>query len=95
MRTPDRSVIVSAPGRRLANVAAAAYPDYPMTSPKPRLTQGPVGRQLVGMTVPVFFGIFMMMLQSFVDMWFIGKVGDRELAALSFGFPITCIQCGC
>jgi len=62
-----------------------------MTSPKPRLTQGPVGRQLVGMTVPVFFGIFMMMLQSFVDMWFIGKVGDRELAALSFGFPIIMI----
>ncbi|MDH4072093.1 MAG: MATE family efflux transporter, partial [Gammaproteobacteria bacterium] len=62
-----------------------------MTSRRPRLTQGSVGRHLVGMTVPVFFGIFTMMLQSFVDMWFIGKVGDWELAALSFAFPVIMV----
>jgi putative MATE family efflux protein len=62
-----------------------------MTAPQPRLTQGPVGRQLVGMTVPVLFGIFTMMLQSFVDMWFIGQVGVRELAALSFAFPVIMV----
>lgn len=56
-----------------------------------RLTQGSVGRHLVDMTVPVLFGIFMMMAQAFADMWFIGRVGDRELAALSFGFPILMI----
>jgi len=43
------------------------------------------------MTVPVLFGIFTMMLQSFVDMWFIGQVGDRELAALSFSFPVIMV----
>ena len=43
------------------------------------------------MTVPVLFGIFTMMGQSFVDMWFIGQVGDRELAALSFSFPVLMI----
>ncbi|MEX2496508.1 MAG: MATE family efflux transporter [Woeseia sp.] len=53
-----------------------------------RLTHGPVGRHLVGMTLPVLFGIFMMMLQAFVDAWFIGRVGDRELAALGFTFPV-------
>ena len=62
-----------------------------MNAPQPRLTQGPVGRHLVGMTVPVLFGIFTMMLQSFVDMWFIGRVGDRELAALSFSFPVIMV----
>jgi len=62
-----------------------------MTSAPPRLTQGPVGRQLVDMTVPVLFGIFTMMAQAFADMWFIGRVGDRELAALSFAFPILMI----
>jgi putative MATE family efflux protein len=62
-----------------------------MEQPTARLTQGPVGRHLVDMTVPVIFGVFMMMLQGFVDAWFIGQVGVRELAALSFGFPILMI----
>jgi putative MATE family efflux protein len=59
-----------------------------MAAPQPRLTQGSVRHQLVGMSVPVLFGIFMMMMQGFVDMWFIGRVGDSELAALSFAFPV-------
>jgi putative MATE family efflux protein len=62
-----------------------------MASPKPLLTQGPVGRQLVTMTVPVLFGIATMMGQNFVDMWFIGRVGVRELAALSFAFPVLMV----
>lgn len=62
-----------------------------MEQPQARLTQGPVGGHLVAMTVPVLFGVFMMMLQGFVDAWFIGQVGVRELAALSFGFPILMI----
>jgi putative MATE family efflux protein len=43
------------------------------------------------MAVPVFFGIFTMMLQSFIDMWFVGRVGGRELAALSFAFPVIMV----
>ncbi len=56
-----------------------------------RLTQGPVGRHLVDMTVPVLYGITMMMAQNFADAWFIGQVGDRELAALSFAFPVLMV----
>lgn len=62
-----------------------------MESEKARLTEGPVGRHLVNMTVPVLFGITTMMAQGFVDAWFVGRVGVRELAALSFGFPILMI----
>lgn len=62
-----------------------------MESGKARLIEGPVGKHLIDMTVPVFYGIFMMMLQGFADAWFIGQVGDRELAALSFAFPILMI----
>ena len=62
-----------------------------MASAQARLTQGSVGRHLVDMAVPVLFGIFTMMTQAFADMWFIGRVGDRELAALSFAFPILMI----
>lgn len=43
------------------------------------------------MATPVLFGIFTMMGNAFADMWFIGRVGDRELAALSFAFPILMI----
>ncbi len=32
-----------------------------------------------------------MMLSTFIDMWFIGKLGDRELAALSFAFPVLMV----
>jgi putative MATE family efflux protein len=66
-------------------------PGHTMEQPKARLTQGSVGRHLVDMTVPVLYGIFMMMLQGFVDAWFIGQVGVSELAALGFGFPILMI----
>ncbi len=43
------------------------------------------------MTVPVLFGISMMMAQGLIDTWFLGQVGDRELAAFGFGFPILMI----
>ena len=56
-----------------------------------KLITGPVGEHLVDMTVPMLFGIFTMMMQGFADAYFIGQVGDRELAALSFAFPILMI----
>lgn len=62
-----------------------------MTSKPARLIEGPVGRHLVDMTVPMLFGIFTMMMQGFADAYFIGQVGDRELAALSFAFPMLMI----
>ena len=62
-----------------------------MNERRARLTQGPVGRHLVDMTVPVLLGITTMMAQSLIDTWFIGKVGVDELAAFGFGFPILMI----
>ena len=62
-----------------------------MDEPKARLTEGPVGQHLIDMTVPVLFGISMMMAQGLIDTWFLGQVGDRELAAFGFGFPILMI----
>jgi len=62
-----------------------------MASQKAKLTEGPVGRHLVNMSVPILFGITMMMAQSIIDAWFLGKVGDRALAAFSFGFPILMV----
>jgi putative MATE family efflux protein len=44
------------------------------------------------MTVPVLFGITTMMAQGLIDTWFIGRVGDAELAAYGFSFPILMIM---
>ena len=62
-----------------------------MESPRARLTEGPVGRHLVHMTVPMLLGIATMMGQGLIDAWFLGKVGDSALAAFSFGFPMLMI----
>lgn len=62
-----------------------------MTHKKTRLTEGPVGKHLINMTVPMLLGITTLMGQSFIDTWFISRVGVRSLAAYSFGFPILMI----
>lgn len=62
-----------------------------MNKPEARLTQGSVGRHLAHMAIPVLLGVFMLMLQTFIDAWFIGQVGDRELAALAFAFPVLMV----
>jgi MATE family, multidrug efflux pump len=62
-----------------------------MQSGRAKLTEGPVGRHLVDMTVPVLLGIMTMMGQALVDAWFLGRVGDRALAAHAFSFPIIMI----
>ena len=56
-----------------------------------KLTEGPVGRHLVEMTLPVLLGVATMMGQAFIDAWFLGRVGDRALAAHAFSFPILMI----
>ena len=62
-----------------------------MTAEKARLTEGPAGKHLVAMTAPVLLGIITMMGQALVDAWFLGRVGDRALAAYAFSFPILMI----
>ncbi len=62
-----------------------------MSSQPSRLTEGPVGKHLVAMTVPVLLGIITMMGQALIDAWFLGRVGDRALAAHAFSFPILMI----
>jgi putative MATE family efflux protein len=43
------------------------------------------------MTGPVLLGIMTMMAQALIDAWFLGRVGDRALAAHAFSFPILMI----
>ena len=54
-----------------------------------KLTQGPVGRRLREMAVPMFFGIAAVILFSVVDTYFVGQIGEAELAAMGFCFPVA------
>jgi len=53
------------------------------------LTEGPVGRQLISLTVPMIWGIAALMSLNIVDTWFVAQLGEKELAAMSFTFPVT------
>ncbi|MGI9199526.1 MAG: MATE family efflux transporter [Woeseiaceae bacterium] len=62
-----------------------------MTEEEPRLTEGPVGKHLLNMALPMLLGITTMMGQAFIDAYFLGMVGDRALAAHAFSFPVLMI----
>lgn len=56
---------------------------------KPDLLQDPIGRLLFRMTLPVMGGIITLMLFNLVDAYFIGQLGTKQLAAVTFTFPVT------
>ena len=52
------------------------------------LVNGPIGRILFKLTVPMIFGVLGMVAFNLVDTFFVGQLGTLELAALSFTFPV-------
>jgi putative MATE family efflux protein len=54
-----------------------------------KLTEGPVGRHLVAMTLPMMIGISATMGLYLVDTWFVGQLGPEPLAAIAFTFPVV------
>jgi len=53
------------------------------------LTQGSISRHLVNLTIPMFFGMSMMILAWMVESVYVGILGAAELAAVSFTFPLV------
>lgn len=53
------------------------------------LTNGHVGRTLLRLTLPMVFGLLGMFAFNLIDVFFVGKLGTSELAALSFTFPVV------
>ena len=53
------------------------------------LTQGPVGRQLVTLTLPMIWGVFAVIAFNLIDTYFVGQLGTEPLAAMSFTFPVV------
>ena len=55
---------------------------------KNHLTQGLVTKKLTSLTIPIIFGMFSMVTFNLVDTFFISRLGVKELAAMSFTFPV-------
>lgn len=53
------------------------------------LTTAPIGATLTRMTIPTVFGIVAILMFNLVDTYFIGLIGAKELAAVSFTFPVS------
>ena len=47
------------------------------------LTQGPIGRQLIAMAVPIFVGMLFQTLYLVVDTYFVTGLGDTAIAGVS------------
>ena len=47
------------------------------------LTQGPIGRQLAGLAVPVAAGMLLQTLYYLVDLYFVARLGDAAIAGVS------------
>lgn len=58
---------------------------------KTALTEGPVGRKLLIMTLPMFGGILSMISFTLVDTYFVSRLGTKPLAAMSFTFPVAMV----
>ena len=58
-------------------------------TPSPRLVSGPVGPSLLRMAGPMTVGILANMFFNLVDTFFIGQLGQQELAAMAFTFPLV------
>ena len=58
------------------------------------LSEGAVWKAIFIMAGPMLFGIAAIKSVSIVDTFYVGQLGETELAALSFAFPITTIIIG-
>ena len=56
---------------------------------KPNLLTDPVAETLKRMTIPMIYGMILLMTFNLVDTFFVGLLGTQPLAAISFTFPIT------
>lgn len=58
---------------------------------KASLTEGPIGKTLFRLTIPMIFGILSMVAFNLVDSFFVGQLGKDPLAALGFAIPVVLI----
>lgn len=55
------------------------------------MTEGKISSTLFRLTLPMIVGIAGMAAFNLVDTFFVGQLGTRELAAMSFTFPVIMV----
>lgn len=53
------------------------------------LLEGDINQTLKSMTIPVVYGMILLMTFGLVDTFFVSLLGTEQLAAISFTFPVT------
>lgn len=53
------------------------------------LTEGPISRRLITLTLPMVWGIFAIVAFNLADTYYVGQLGTDQLAAMSFTFPVV------
>ena len=73
---------------------AAPINEVTPTAARATLTEGPVARVLAGLAGPMVIGMFSVIAFNLTDTYFIARLGTRELAAISFTFPVVSVMFG-
>ena len=58
---------------------------------KSQLTEGQVSTQLLKLSLPMVWGVFSVLAFSLADTYFVAQLGTKELAAISFTFPVVTV----
>ncbi len=58
---------------------------------KAKLTEGSVALGLTKLTLPMIWGVFAVIGFSLADTYFVAQLGTKELAAMSFTFPVVTV----
>ncbi len=61
----------------------------PLNTKQVNLLKDPVVATLKRMTIPMLYGMVLLMTFNLVDTFFVGLLGTQPLAAISFTFPVT------
>jgi len=59
------------------------------TKPPVNLLKDPVANTLKRMTIPMIYGMILLMTFNLIDTFFVSMLGTQPLAAISFTFPVT------
>jgi putative MATE family efflux protein len=62
--------------------------EFRNSNEKAKLIEGPIGKTLIRLTIPMIIGIMGMVIFHLVDTFFIGQLGTEQLAAMGFIFPV-------
>jgi putative MATE family efflux protein len=60
-----------------------------MAGTNTRLTEGPIQKNLMLLTIPMVFGTISMVIFNLADTYFVGRLGTDQLAAMSFTYPVV------